>query len=241
MMQASRRRAEGSKGTIETLQSLSARFYSLRTQVVGTLTLIGILILVYQVEILLADQMRFQTPQAMFASLPSQLKLILAAMLGPFLHQGNAYLLGNLGVLLLAGAYIEYFYAEASLYVFYLVAGYLAAWFPLFFGSVGAVGASGVTYGLQAWMAVHSISRILVMFSDIVDGKGILDRRFGYIIPLAFGAGSTVGATTLVFGGSISGAGDVTHFIGAMIGLAWGVYYAINKEDNQISIVSSIE
>lgn len=226
---------------IKNSRILLARLGSARERVVGTLSIAALLTIVYQIEILAADQFGFPSPQAMFGAIPTSLKSLPTASFGPFLHQSASLVLGNLGILLLAGAYIEYFYGERPLYIFYLVAGYVAAWFPLFFGSVGAIGASGVTYGLQAWMAVHSISCILVIFSDIVDGKVILDRRFGYIIPLAFGAGSTVGVMTLMFGGSISGAGDVTHFIGAMIGLAWGVYYAINKEDDQISIVSSIE
>lgn len=230
-----------SKGIIKPLSPLLSRCYSIRNKIVGTLTLVAILILVYQIEILVVSYAGYQSPYAMFDSQPSQIKRILAASLGPFLHQGNSHLFGNLGALLLTGMYIEYFYKENTLYIFFLTTGYIAAWLPLLLGSVGTVGASGVTYGLQAFMAVHAIFRIHTMLWDVFDGEVVLDRRLGHIVPLAFGTENTLGVIILVLSGSISGAGDVSHFIGAMVGLVWGSHYVFNEVDSQPSITSLVK
>lgn len=229
---------ELSLGKLEGLQKLPRKLSFANKNAIGTFTLAALLVFVYQIEIVLTGQFGYQSPQALFDAVPSGLKPVLTAILGPFLHQSASLVLGNLGILLLAGAYIEYFHGERSLYSFYFLAGYTAAWVPLFFGSVGAVGASGVTYGLQAWMAVHATSRIISMLSD---GDTIIDRRFGHIVPLGFGAGSTVAVTMLVFGGNIGGAGDVTHFIGAMVGLIWGGFQVLRPVDRQFSNILRTE
>ncbi|MFB6131146.1 MAG: hypothetical protein ABEJ28_10035 [Salinigranum sp.] len=197
------------------------RLGPLRDGVVGTLTLTALLILVYQTELLVAARFGFQTPYAMFTSLPVQAKPVLAATLGPLLHNSDSHIIRNLGVLLLAGAYVEYYSSERLLYAFFLVAGYLAAWFPLIFGATGSLGASGVTYGLQSWMAVYAVASIIVMLADPAH---LLDRRIGHIVPLLFGAGTTLSITMSGLGGSLSGAGEATHFLGAIVGLGWGFF-----------------
>lgn len=190
-----------------------------RNQTIGTLTIAALLILVYQAELLLADQLGYVSAKAMFAELPSIGKKVLTAVFGPFLHRGASHVVGNVGVLLLAGSYIEYVYGRGLLYQFYLVAGYFAAWFPLVFGSAGAIGASGVTYGLTAWMMVHAAIRLLQMILDL---SSPLDWRVLHIIPLGFGAGKTVTAIAVVINANITGFGQVAHFAGALIGIIWG-------------------
>ena len=215
------------RGALDQFERLQEGFGHVRNQAIGTLTIAALLILVYQVELLLADRLGYVSAKAMFADLPVIWKTALTAVLGPFLHQGASHIFGNVGVLLLAGSYIEYAYGRSLLYQFYLVAGYFAAWFPLVFGSVGAVGASGVTYGLTAWMMVHAAFRILRFLSDLnSDQNSILDRRFGEFIPLGFGAGGVVSAVTVITSGTVSDAGNVAHFAGVLIGIVWGTLQA---------------
>lgn len=224
-------------GTLHRFRRLRERVGHVRNQAIGTLTIAALLILIYQTELLLADQLGHATARAMFEDLPSIWKKVLTAVFGPFLHRGASHILKNVSVLLLVGSYIEYAYGRNLFYKFYLVAGYFAAWFPLLFGSVGALGASGVTYGLKAWMMVHAISRILRMLSDMKsDQSSLVDRRFGEIIPLGFGAGGVVSAGTVITSGTINGAGDVTHFAGALIGIIWGVLQVRKSVMKRVSL-----
>lgn len=215
------------RGVLYQFKKLPERVGYVRNQAIGTLTIAALLILIYQAELLLADQLGYATARAMFAELPASWKKVFTAVLGPFLHRGAPHVVKNVALLLLFGSYIEYAYGRVLLYKFYLVAGYSAAWFPLYFGSVGAFGASGVTYGLEAWMMVHASSRILRMVSDLKSGQSsLLDRRFGEFIPLWFSVGGVMSAVTVITSETINGAGDATHFAGALIGIIWGILQA---------------
>lgn len=200
-----------------------------RNQIIATITLTTILVTIFQAEVLTANLLGHSSSQALLDSLSREAKIFLAATVGPFIHQGPKHLTGNLGVLLVAGAYLEYEYNRNSLYTFYLGVGYLAAWAPLTIGFTGAVGASGVTYGLNTWLLVHSISRPLETGYD-----GVVDRRVFHLAPFFFGLVKTREAIAIL--GMMDGADDVTHFFGAFVGLFLGIYFVLDYHD--ISITS---
>jgi membrane associated rhomboid family serine protease len=153
--------------------------------------------------------------------------MLITATIGPFIHQGPRHLTDNLGVLIVAGAYLEYQYDRGLLYIFYPAVGYLAAWAPLALSFVGSVGASGVTFGLTTWLLVHSISRVLEMGYD-----GVLDLRILHFAAIIFGLVKAQKAVAIL--AMMDGADDVTHFVGAFLGLALGVKFVLDYHELQI-------
>ncbi|WP_160113964.1 rhomboid family intramembrane serine protease [Halobellus limi] len=199
----------------------------LRNQVIGTITLTALLVAIFQAEMIAANALDYSTSRALLTSLSREAKIFLAATIGPFIHQGPRHLTDNLGVLLVAGTYLEYQYDRSFLYTFYLGVGYLAAWAPLAIGSVGSVGASGATFGLTSWLLVHSISRLLEVGYDRV-----LDLRTLHAAAVFFGL--VKARETVVILGMVSGADDVTHFLGAFIGLLLGLKFVLDYHDIQL-------
>lgn len=191
-----------------------------RNQIIATITLTALLVAIFQAEVLTANLLGYSSSQTLLDSLSRETKIFLTATVGPFIHQGPGHLTNNLGILLVAGTYLEYEYNRYTLYTFYLGVGYLAAWAPLTLGFTGAVGASGVTYGLTIWLLVHSISRPLEMGYD-----GVIDRRVLHLAPLLFGLIKTREA--IATHGMMDGADDVTHFFGAFVGLLLGIYFVL--------------
>ncbi|WP_247729190.1 rhomboid family intramembrane serine protease [Halovivax limisalsi] len=200
----------------------------LRNQVIATLTLLSLLVAIFQAEVFVANALEFSTSRALLESLSREAKIFLAATIGPFIHQGPRHLTDNLGVLLVAGAYLEYQYDRSRLYIFYLGVGYVAAWAPLAMGSVGSVGASGVTFGLTSWLLVHSISRLLEMGYG-----GAIDLRTFHSAAVFFGLVKTQEAVAIL--SRMDGADDVTHFFGAFIGLFLGIKFALDYHDIKTS------
>lgn len=196
----------------------------LRNQVIATITLLSLLVAIFQAEVLIANALEYSTSRALLESLSREAKIFLAATIGPFIHQGPRHLTDNLGVLLVAGAYLEYQYDRGRLYTFYLGVGYFAAWAPLAMGSVGSVGASGVTFGLTSWLLVHSISRVLEMGYE-----GVLDMRFLHFAAVLFGLYKAQEAVAILR--MMDGANDVTHFFGAFIGLVLGIKFVLDYHD----------
>lgn len=94
-------------------------------------------------------------------------------------------------------------------------------------GSVGSVGASGVTFGLTTWLLVHSISRLLEMGYE-----GVLDLRLLHFAAVIFGLIKAQEAVALL--GMMDGADDVTHFMGAFIGLFLGLKFVLDYHKIQI-------
>ncbi|WP_433624025.1 rhomboid family intramembrane serine protease [Halomicrococcus sp. NG-SE-24] len=176
----------------------------------------------------MANLLGFSSVQPLLNSLSRETKIFLAATVGPFIHQGSDHLTDNISVLLVAGAYLEYECNRNSLYGFYLGVGYLAAWAPLTLGFTGAVGASGVTYGLTTWLLVHSISRPLEVAYD-----GAIDRRILHFAPVFFGL--VKARETAAILSMMDGADDVTHFFGAFVGLLLGIYFVLDYHDIQIT------
>jgi membrane associated rhomboid family serine protease len=198
-----------------------------RNQVIGTITLTALLVAIFQAEVLVTTALNYSSSQALFASFSREVKMLTAATIGPFIHQGPRHLTDNLGVLIVAGAYLESQYDRSFLYTFYPAVGYLAAWAPLVMGSVGSVGASGVTFGLTTWLLVHSISRVLEMGYD-----GVLDLRTLHFAAVIFGLVKAQEAVDIL--GMMDGADDVTHFFGAFFGLALGIKFVLDYHEIQI-------
>lgn len=212
----------------ETRSQLTRSFFQVlssatrfRDQVIGTITLTALLVGIFQAEVITANVLDHTTSRALLTSLSREAKIVLAATVGPFIHQGPRHLTNNLGVLLVAGVYLEYQYDRGFLYTFYLGVGYLAAWAPLAMGSVGSVGASGVTFGLTSWLLVHSISRVLEMGFD-----SVLDKRILHFLPTIFGLVKAREAVVIL--GMMDGADDVSHFLGAFIGLFLGLKFVLD-------------
>jgi membrane associated rhomboid family serine protease len=198
-----------------------------RNQVIGTITLTALLVAILQAEVLVATALNYSSSQALFASFPREVKMLITATIGPFIHQGPRHLTDNLGVLIVAGAYLEYQYDRGLLYIFYPAVGYLAARAPLAMSFVGSVGASGVTFGLTTWLLVHSISRVLEMGYD-----GVLDLRILHFAAIIFGLVKAQKAVAIL--AMMDGADDVTHFVGAFLGLALGVKFVLDYHELQI-------
>jgi len=220
--------------TVQITRVLSDQFAQLlssasqfRNQVIGTITLTALLVAIFQAEVLVATVLDYSSSQSLLASFPREVKMLIAATIGPFIHQGPRHLIDNLGVLIVAGAYLEYQYDHSFLYVFYFAVGYLAAWAPLAMGSVGSVGASGVTFGLATWLLVHSISRVLEIGYD-----GALDLRILHFIAVIFGLVKAQEAVAIL--GMMDGADDVTHFFGAFLGLVLGIKFVLDYHELQI-------
>ena len=192
----------------------------LRQRVIGTISLTVLLIAIFQGEVLVAKALGFSSTAEMFKSLPTLSQRLIAALLGPFIHQGPAHLIGNLGVLLLAGGYLEFQYGQRPFYVFFLVVGYLAAWVPLAMGFTGAVGASGVAFGLSMWLLVHSISKLLKMGWDTE-----IDRRIFHIVFVFYGL--VKADAVLEDFQAMNNTGDLTHVFGAMFGLVFGFWFVL--------------
>lgn len=214
-----------------TLPNLSSQLLSsasnFRNRVIGTITLTTLLVAIFQAEVIAANFSDYSSSRALLDSFTREVKLLTAATIGPFIHQGPRHLTNNLGVLIIAGAYLEYQYDRSFLYIFYIAVGYLAAWAPLAMGSVGSVGASGVTFGLTTWLLVHSISRLLEMGYE-----GVLDLRLLHFAAVIFGLIKAQEAVALL--GMMDGADDVTHFMGAFIGLFLGLKFVLDYHKIQI-------
>ena len=198
-----------------------------RNQVIGTITLTALLVAIFQAEVLVATALNYSSSQALFASFPIEVQMLITATIGPFIHQGPRHLTDNLGVLIVAGAYLEYQYDRGLLYIFYPAVGYLAAWAPLAMSFVGSVGASGVTFGLTTWLLVHSISRVLEMGYD-----GVLDLRILHFAAIIFGLVKAQKAVAIL--AMKDGADDVTHIVGAFLGLALGIKFVLDYHEIQI-------
>ena len=220
-------RAQITTALPDRLAQLLSSASQFRNQIIGTITLTALLVAIFQAEVLVATALNYSSSQALFASFSREVKMLIAATIGPLIHQGPRHLTDNLGVLIISGAYLEYQYDRSFLYTFYPAVGYPAAWVPLAMGSVGSVGASGVTFGLTTWLLVHSISRVLEMGYD-----GVLDLRILHFAAVIFGLVKAQKAVAIL--GMMDGADDVTHFFGAFFGLTLGIKFVFDYHEIQI-------
>jgi membrane associated rhomboid family serine protease len=202
----------------QSLDSFLSLFERLRSNLRGTLFLVATLIFVFQLELIAASLLGRDNVTQMLVQLSDFAKLLLASAFGPFLHQGPEHLVGNLGVLLIVGAYVEWVEGRNILYQFFLVAGYSTIWLSIIIATPGAVGASGITYGLAALGMVHGIVAIVRQTERGNPKWSILVHLF------AFGFGFVKsGSTFLTVKNStqISG-GEVAHLFGIFLGVTWG-------------------
>lgn len=205
-------------------QAAERRIRHLREGAIGTLTLVAVLLLVFLVELLLAAGLGFDSPEAMFETLSRTSKRALAVSLGPFLHQGYRHIVDNILILLLVGAYVEHGYDRPTFYRFVLVAGYLAAWFPLVLGFTGAVGASGITFGLMGWAISHALFQVFRGVSEVVAEGNLWGMfRFLHLLPLVLCFAKVRAAIVATLSFATGGAGELTHLAGAILGTGWGI------------------
>lgn len=203
-----------------------------RDKAIGTLSLVALLLLVCLAELLLATGLGFDSPQTMLEAGSVTSKRILAASLGPALHQGYRHIVDNLLILVLAGAYVEYGYGLSALYRFAVVSDYLAAWFPLALGFTGSVGASGITFGLLGWATSHALARCSqALFEVVTEGEISELSRLVHLLPLALCLAKVRTAILATLPFSTVGAGELTHLIGAILGLGWGIRYVALSYD----------
>lgn len=93
-----------------TLPNLSSQLLSsasnFRNRVIGTITLTTLLVAIFQAEVIAANFSDYSSSQALLDSFTREVKLLTAATIGPFIHQGPRHLTDNLGVLIIAGVYL---------------------------------------------------------------------------------------------------------------------------------------
>lgn len=206
------------------LASIIRGLREFREQVIGTLTLLTLLVLVFQVELIVSEIAGAESVQNLLNSPSADSKFLIPLLAGPLIHQSADLLIGNLGVLLISGSYVEYALDRKRMYQIFFGCGYLSAWVPLLNGSVGAVGASGGTFALTAAMIVVGFG---VCFLRIVQGESLVGVphllagmvAFIHVIPLVQG----------IINGSLSGAGDAAHAFGALFGFSFALVLVIDQ------------
>lgn len=192
-------------------------------RILGTLSLIALLVLIFQVELILATELGYQSVKAMLSVLPVDIKKATAFLFGPFLHRGASHLVKNLGVLLVFGSYLEWMHKRKTLYVFFVTVGYLAAWPPILLGAAGAVGASGVTFGLVGWAAIYAMSRIIHL---VIDGSPF---ALAHLIMVFYAFGFIRSEVLEFLTVGLSDAGVLTHVFGIFLGLVFGISILIQQ------------
>lgn len=200
------------------IEFLLTRNRDIGQRLLGTLSLVAILLIVFQVEILASTALGYASVRELFAAPSILTKKFIAVVLGPFLHRGDSHLIGNLGVLLILGAYLEWTHGRKVIYAFYLSIGYVAAWVPVLLGSVGALGASGVTYGLGGLALVFGSYRGLKLAY-----RGLPTRAIAHLLVAMYGFVSVCSALSQLLLDGVANAGVVTHAFGAFLGAIFAV------------------
>ena len=117
-------------------------------------------ILVIIIWIVKIVEVTFNINLAVYGLIPLNARGLIGILTSPFLHEGFAHLFGNSVPLFLLGALLFYFYRELAwriLLLIYLVTG---IWVWVFARGSGIhIGASGVVYGLAAFLFLSGILR----------------------------------------------------------------------------------
>jgi membrane associated rhomboid family serine protease len=201
--------------------------------------LITFLIFVYQIELILASVIGYNSPFEMLDKFPYL--RILAGTVGPLLHSDASHLVGNLGVLLFAGLYIEYLHGTRCLYILFFASGYVGAWIPALL--VGAsIGASGATWGLIGFALFSSLYNYFSPIveqtsgsnspSQIIDALSVLN--WGYIIPLALTIWKSQSVFISVFVKTGTDSGDLSHLVGFILGVVFGLSFILRQIRSEI-------
>ena len=117
-------------------------------------------ILVIIIWIVKIVEVTFNINLAVYGLIPLNARGLIGIITSPFLHEGFAHLFGNSVPLFLLGALLFYFYRELAwriLLLIYLITG---VWVWVFARGNGIhIGASGVVYGLAAFLFLSGILR----------------------------------------------------------------------------------
>jgi membrane associated rhomboid family serine protease len=187
-----------------------------RSCILGTLSIVAILVVVFLFETLVASSLGYANPEAMLDA--TRWKSTVAVLVGPLIHQTSNHLVKNLTSLLLVGAYVEYAYGERRLYVFTAIAGYASIWAVVVSGMAGSVGISGATFGLWGWAAVHATIRLVRLVED--PSKTWL---FAHLVPLSVGLAQVQTSVEALIAGRLGG-GEISHFVGLVMGISMGAF-----------------
>jgi membrane associated rhomboid family serine protease len=117
-------------------------------------------ILVVTIWIVKIVEVTFDIDLSVYGLIPLNARGLIGIITSPFLHEGFAHLFGNSVPLFLLGALLFYFYRELAwriLLLIYLITG---VWVWVFARGNGIhIGASGVVYGLAAFLFLSGILR----------------------------------------------------------------------------------
>lgn len=191
----------------------------------GVLLLTVFLSAVFTVEFLLATMLGFPDTRTMLSVLSKSEKLVLVSVAGPLLHQDTSHLVQNLVFLVVFGGFVEWHLGWRRLIGYSAAIGYVATWAILMTGSVGAVGASSVTNGLEAvtgFVAFVGMKNGLLRDQDL---SGVL-KTSSFSIPLVIGFGFATEAVWNALESSID-ATEAIHALGALVGVLIGVVYLL--------------
>lgn len=180
---------------------------------------------VFALERVLAIALGFSDTRMMLSALTVTEKRVVAFIAGPTLHQGNSHLFENLVYLIVFGGYVEWHLGWRRLVGYSAVIGYSATWLVLATGSVGAVGASSVTHGLESitgFVGVVGLRNGLLRSQDISD----VLKTAAFSIPVVMGFGFAGIAIQTGLASSID-ATDAIHAFGALVGLPIGLRYLV--------------
>jgi membrane associated rhomboid family serine protease len=192
----------------------------------GVATLSVCLTFIYVLERALAAVLGFPDAEAMLSILTVEQKQLLAATVGPFLHQGISHISENLVFLLLFGGYVEWEVGRRRLYTYSVVIGYLSTWLLLFAGGA-AVGASSITNGLQAITGFIGLVRLVEGLRPTETFRDLLHTAL-YVIPFVFGLGFAYNSIMSGVSNSTGGT-QAIHALAAVVGGFLGVLYVLEQ------------
>lgn len=180
---------------------------------------------VFTVELTLAILLGFPDARTMLSALSRSEKRVLVLAAGPMLHQGVSHLVENLVFLVLFGGFVEWHLGWRRLVGYSAAIGYIATWVILVTGSVGAVGASSITNGLEA---ITGFVAVIGLINGLLRDQGLSSvlKTSTFSIPLVIGFGFAAKAIRAGLSSSI-GATEAIHALGALVGTLIGVVYLL--------------
>jgi membrane associated rhomboid family serine protease len=195
---------------------LIRQILEVRSRILGTFSIVAILVVVFLFETLIASSLDYANPEAMLDA--TRWKSAIAILFGPLVHQTTNHLVKNLTSLVLVGAYVEYAYGERRLYTFTAITGYASVWAVVVYGMAGSVGISGATFGLWGWAAVHATARLV----RLVEDPSML-WLFAHLVPLSIGLAQVQTSVQALLAGRLGGS-EISHFVGLVMGVSMGAF-----------------
>ena len=127
--------------------------YLFRKGVLLTLSFIGLLWFIQGIEWAIA------TNFFRFGILPRTPEGLVGIIAAPLIHGDSSHLLSNTLPLLILGVALFYFYDRVAVLVFILIYSFTGAWVWMAARSAYHVGASGLVYGLSAFIFISGLIR----------------------------------------------------------------------------------